>query len=359
MKNRYSLLFLVLAFVIASCGDDNGTTPDPDPVEETTVYVTNEGNFSDSNGSLTRYEPEDGTTLQSAFEDVNGRPMAGIIQSSRVVEDLMYIVLNATDKIEVVDAQTLESIGTIELSTTPSAIEVIDEGTAYVTNLYNEAVSIIDLDNMEDTGNKITVGDQPRSVVRVGGSAFVANNGGGNANTISVIDIDDQSVTRTIEVGNGPSQIVTDEENRLWVVCAGLLAYDENWERDPENDIPGGVYILDGNDGTIINSIETGGHPSGIALDENNAKAYLLNDGVSVIDMNTFAHEEGLIERSFNSIGYFGVDQQLFLGQSRGYDQQGQALIYNLEGTAVDSFPTGIAPNGFEFHQLIGGPALN
>lgn len=348
MNKRYALLLLLLTIIFVSCNDENGNNPDP--LELASVYVTNEGNFSDSNGSVTSYDPETGATLKKAFEDANGRPIAGIVQSAEISGDRMFIVLNNANKIEVVDVKTFESIATVELSKDPTDVEVIDEETAYVSNLFEGSISIIDLVNYEETEQTIQAGSQPRSILRFGNFAYVANNGSGNDNTVSVINIADNTIEDTIEVGPGPDNIVADESGRLWVVCNGLIAYDENWERDPANDKPGSIYLIDGNSATVTDSIKTGGHPSGIALDNSRARAYLLNGGIFEIDMNTLTvAEDTLATRSFNAIGYFPEQDRLYAGDSKGYSQDGQVLIYNLQGTAVDSFNVGIAPNGFKF----------
>lgn len=349
MKQRFifSLSLLVATFFIGSCVDGGNS---PDPLELSSVYVTNEGNFNDSDGSLTSYDPESGSTLKKAFENANGRPLAGIIQSAKIAGEHIFMVLNNANKIEVAEVESLESVATIELSTTPTDFEVINNQTGYVSNLYDGSITVVDLENFEETDQRISVGSQPWTIFRMNNLAFVANKGAGNDNTISVINTESHTVEHTIEVGSGPQDISRDMAGRLWVVCNGLIAYDENWERDPANDKPGSVYLIDGSSATVIDSIETGGHPSGIALDNDNAKAYLLNDGISVIDMNTLSvEEEPFTSRSFSAIGYLPTQERLYVGDSRGYSQDGQALIYDQQGTAVDSFNVGIAPSGFHF----------
>lgn len=349
MKQRFILCLslLVATFFIGSCMDEGNN---PDPLELSSVYVTNEGNYNDSDGTLTSYNPESGSTLKKAFENANGRPLAGIVQSAKIAGGHIFIVLNNANKIEVAEIESLESVASIELTTTPTDFEFINNKTGYVSNLYDGSVTVIDLENYEETGQRISVGSQPRTIFRLNNLAYVANNGAGNDNTISVINTSDNTVEHTIEVGPGPQDIRVDSAGRLWVVCNGLIAYDENWQRDPANDKPGSVYLIDGGSATVIDSIATGGHPTGIALDNENARAYLLNDGISAIDMNTLSvEEEPFSSRSFNAIGYLPTQERLYVGDSRGYSQAGQALIYDLQGTAVDSFNVGIAPNGFHF----------
>lgn len=355
MNKRYLLFLLLITIFVASCGDDNSTSPEPDPLETTSVYITNEGNFSDGNGSVSSYDPADGSSLQNAFQDANDRPLAGIIQSAHVEGDRMYLVINSANKIEVVDKESLESLGTIELSVSPTAIEVMDDETALATTLDYEAeidsVTVLDLSSMEEVGQRVGVGNSPRDIVRVGSSVYVTNNGNGSDNTISVIDAESNTVEQTIEVGAGPSQMIVDNEDRIWVVCNGRVSYDESTE-----DVPGSIYLLDGQTGEILNSIESddiaasSGFKYRLALNIENAEGYLLNNGVSTIDLNDLTlSDDKLIDRGFNAIGYFGPEERIYVGQSKGYSQSGQTLLYDLEGTAVDSFSVGIAPNGFHF----------
>lgn len=347
MKKQSIFYLLCTTFLLISCSDGGN---DPEPAQIASVYVTNEGNFSDANGSITSFDPQTGNTIQQVFEKTNDRPLAGIIQSATVIGDRMFIVLNGADKIEVVDAQSFTSIKTMELGNTPVAITPAGDGKAYVSNLYANSVSVIDLENLTETGTTIPVGRNPQAMAKVGDYVYVANNGFGNDNTISVINTQTGTVETTLTVGNGPTDLVVDQANRVWVVCNGLIAYDENFNRDPENDIPGSVYVINGENATNAGSIPTGGHPSGLALSEQTGRGYLLNNGIQIIDLNSMEMEaEPFSDRKFSAIAYSPDNQLLYVGQSNGYVQSGQAIRYELDGTAVDSFMVGIAPREFEF----------
>jgi len=349
MNTRYLSLLLLLTFVFSSCSE---TVENTDPLETASVFVTNEGNFSDGNGSVTSFDPQTKSSLTQAFQNENGRPMAGLIQSSDVAGDRMFISVNSTDKVEVVDKLTLESLATVELNAPPTAVEVIEE-MAYVTTYdfetQNDQVYLFDLSTMEVADESIEVSAAPRDIVAAGGNLYVSVNSG---NTVEVIDPQTNTVERSIAVGAGPSQLIVDSENRIWVACNGRVSYDESTD-----DVPGSVYVLDGQTGEVIGSIESpdisaSGYNYRLALNEGEAEAYFLNDGISVIDMNSYTMSDlKLTTRSFNAIGYFAAQNRLYAGQSNGYSQDGKALLYNLEGTAVDSFTVGIAPNGFQFTQ--------
>ncbi|NGP86844.1 YncE family protein [Fodinibius halophilus] len=347
MKQRYSILLLSLVLVIASCGKDNGNNTDP--LEDATVYVLNEGNFSSANGSITSYSPESGSTTLQAFDKANGRPMAGYLQTSKVIGDRLYIVSNKANKIEIVDKNSLKSEGTIEFTYSPTAIEVVDE-TAYVgLYQYNQnsedirRIIAYDLANMKKTDQKTDVSSMVRDIEFAGGKLYATNNGG---NTVTVLDPSDISIEKTINVGYAPNEMLLDNEDRIWIACNGSSYTDK----------PASLYVLDAQTATKIDSIVTGvevgttSYQKRMSLNVEKAEAYLINDGISVIDMNTYSIKEQAIDtESFYSIGYFPLQERIYTGKSKGTSQAGKGYVYDLKGTAVDSFNVGIIPHKFHF----------
>jgi len=345
---KQSILILLATTLIFTACSDSGNEPEPPQVSS--VYVINEGNFGDSNGSVTSFNPETGNTIQQVFENVNNRPLAGIIQSATTIDNRLYIVLNNADKIEVVDSETFTSTGTIALSLTPVSIVQAGNSRAYVSNLFDNSVSVIDLEILEETGETIPVGSNPQAMVRVQDLVYVANNGFGNDSTLSVINTASDVVEETITVGNGPVDMEVNQSNQIWVVCNGLIAFDEDFNRQPENDIPGSVFIINGEEATIAGNIDSGGHPGGLALNEQSGHGYLLNNGIQILNMNSMQMEDSPFnDRSFSAIAYSSDEELIYVGQNNGFTQPGQALRFDLNGAAVDSFAAGIAPNGFNF----------
>lgn len=350
-KKRYAIFLLLLTFVTASC-DNNGNSPEP--IESASVFVVNEGNFGDSNGMVSSYDPQSGESIKQAFENINERRFGGIIQDSEVRGNRMYLAANVADKIEVVNSQTLESIQTIELEASPSSIGVFDDQTALV-GMLDGTISVLDLESKEIT--KTLEGfTSPREIKKVGDKIYVSNNGFGMENTLSVLNADTYKKSDTITVGVSPNEMIVDSENRIWLVCNGKASFD-----GATTDEPGSLYVIDGEAGTVEASIKEGiaadgaGITKRLALDEDNATAYLINDGVSAINMNTYEIKDQIVDAgNFSAIGYFPLQKRLYLGDKRGlngYGQTGMAFVYTTEGAAVDSFGVGIAPRDFYFSQ--------
>ncbi|MEX2639396.1 MAG: DUF5074 domain-containing protein, partial [Balneolales bacterium] len=286
---------------------------------------------------------------------INGRPLAGIIQSAVLSDDRVFIVANNTDKIEVTDT-SLESIATIsltDLSLTPSAFALAGPDKGYISDLYNHSVAVVNLEDYTVDENRIEVGNNPRDMVVVDNRLYVANSGFGDDDTVTIIDIESDQVLTTVTVGNGSAHLKADDQGYVWAISSGKKAYDENWNRDPDHDIHGRLDIISGSQ--IIATIETGGFPRSVALDETRGQAWVVNEqAVQQIDMSSYEIvDQAFIGRSFNGIGFSEAEERLYLADSRGYTQSGQAIIFDLEGAAVDSFQVGIAPMDFLFQVQV------
>ncbi len=337
---------LLAVLVFTACSDD--PLEDALEVELSGVLVANEGNFSEPDGSLTQFDPENGQVIQQKFEQANNRELAGIIQSVVRGGERLYIVTNNINKVEVVDAQTLESLETITFDNglTPAGFAFASESKGYISDLFGNSVAVLNLETYEVTDTRIDVGMAPQDMVVSSGRLFVANSGFGDDQTVSVIDIDADEVVSTIEVGNNPVQLTIDSQERIWVVSHGKRAFEES-----ENDIPGRIDVIDSSTLQLIATVETGGFPTALTLSEELDLAWVVNeDRVHQIELSSINMlDESFISRSFNGIGYSTVENRLYLAHSRGFVQAGQAIIYDLEGAAVDSFQVGIAPFDFLF----------
>jgi YVTN family beta-propeller protein len=345
MKRPLLIASAMLLFLTTACkknDSDSGTTLKG-------VFVLNEGNFGQANASITSYNPETGEVSQNRYENENGSPIGDVLYSATEIGDRLYLVVNNSSKIEVVDKETLTKIATIRIANEASPRELVQvsETKAYVTNLFGNSVSVINLETNEEDST-IAVGSNPEGIAIVGERAYVANSGFGNGNTISVIDSNTDEVINTVTVGDNPIIIKKQDNDQLWVVCAGAYG-DFN---DPNDDTPGTIYVLSGVTGEVIANFEVGGHPGDLLINDITDTAYLLNGGVMSINMNTFEISDSVfINRNFYSLGFSTTDETQFIwgADAKNFAQAGLAIQYDLNGVKIDSFPTGIIPGAFYF----------
>ena len=104
MRNIVLTVFLLSAMV--SC------TKMPDIPNSTFsfgggVFILDEGNFRGGNGSLSFFSYDSMKIFNDLFYNVNGRPLGDVPNSILLKEDKVYIVVNNSGNIEVIDQTSL------------------------------------------------------------------------------------------------------------------------------------------------------------------------------------------------------------------------------------------------------------
>jgi YVTN family beta-propeller protein len=162
---------------------------------------------------------------------------------------------------------------TIEVGTGPDGVAVDPTAhTAYVTNVNDDTVSVIDEATSTVTAT-IAVGAGPFAVAvdPAAHTAYVTNGGNG---TVSVIDEAASAVTATVPVGSGPDAVAVDPTAHTVYVANGGA---------------GTVSVIEEATGTVTATIPVGSDPGGVAVDPAARTAYVANFAgtVSVIDEAT------------------------------------------------------------------------
>ena len=105
LKNQILFLLSICLF-LASCTKDNTTSIEPTP-EDVTVkaIVVNEGQFGYGTSSLTALY-SNGDVKQDVFKSVNNRTMGDVAQSMAKINNLYYVPLNNSRKVEVIEPGT-------------------------------------------------------------------------------------------------------------------------------------------------------------------------------------------------------------------------------------------------------------
>ncbi|MEM6288534.1 MAG: hypothetical protein AAF845_15460 [Bacteroidota bacterium] len=354
---RLSLLFLA-AVAFAGC-DSN----EPDDRAGLTLYVGNQGNFADNNGSLTRYVVETGETTPDAVPN-----LGGLVQNLYGADDELYVLLNFSDsfttgrgRIDVVDATTRARTQQIDVRT-PRALSVKTSTGAevtefYATNLYAGTATPVNVVT-GTAGTPVAVGANPEGAVDVGSRTYVANSGFGSGTTLSVLNTDTGATVETLgDVCTGPRTLLRDNQDEVWVICTGRTDF-------ATQEVTGGaVVVLDGADGDEIARFdydETIGSASfgrdGVFVPgDDEQEVYVVAQGAILrFDANTNT-ASGRIEVAGAPIGAVEVDPEagrIYLGRPNAespFGADGEVTIHDLSGAEVGRFGAGVAPSVFAF----------
>lgn len=225
-KFRFLLPLVVMMAGMASCKKDD--VKNEAPKVTTGVYVLSEGLLNDGNTMLTYYDLEANKATTDYYEGVNGSKLGDTGNDLLLYGGKMYIVVNESSNVRIIDAQTAKSIKMIEFENSAGVDRKPRYAVGYknmvFVSAWDNSVSVIDTTTLEII-KTITVGTNPEQMVVSGDNLYVANGGGLTPpdydSTISVISLSSLTELRRIKVGLAPSCMAADSANNIYVGCNG------------------------------------------------------------------------------------------------------------------------------------------
>jgi len=247
MRNfiRYTIVyFLPLMLSATGCRDDELVVPaEYDPVPEVPAtdtairgfYLVNEGNMGSNKCTLDYFDYFTGLYARNFYAERNPaviKELGDVGNDIGIYGSKLYVVVNCSHKVEVMDAKSGVRIGQIDI---PNCRYVrFHRGKAYVSSYVGPvlidpdapkgAVYEIDTLSLRAT-RKVSVVYQPEEMEVVDDYMYVANSGGYRApaydNTVSVIQMIDFKQVRQIPVGINLHRLKKDRYKKLWVSSRG------------------------------------------------------------------------------------------------------------------------------------------
>jgi len=229
MKKILFYLSAIAALVLTSCSDESLPIDKNTPQEAKTLLILNEGGFNQNNSTLFKYDLSTGEYKIDYFNSVNQRGLGDVGNDMILYGTKLYIVVNVSGTVEVIDSSTGKSIKQIEMkndgdtSKQPRQIASYN-GKVYVTS-YDDTVTRIDTASLNIDAT-IQVGLDPDGIVANNGKLYVANSGGlnymgGYNNTMSIVDITSFEVIDEIEVGVNPTNLDIDDSGNVYIASLG------------------------------------------------------------------------------------------------------------------------------------------
>lgn len=340
------LLFIVSVILLSSCIKE--TDPVITGLERAWltgngVFIINEGNFRSGNGSISFFSYDSMKIYNKVFRAANERPLGDVPYSMGFTGNKAYILVNNSDKIEVVGTNTMKSVATLGKVVSPRYISFVTSQKAYVTSLYSDSLRIIDLQSETAVGF-VPVKNTTESIVTVSAKAYVANWSGGSK--IFTIDIHTDEVTDSLEVGVEPESMVVDRNKTLWVLCNG------GWKREHYAEL----VAINTETNEIIRRFNfplITDSPTCLQIDGTGQYLYYLHGGVRKMDIHaqslpasTFIPQAGY---SFYRMGVNPYNGEIFVTDARDYVNRGIVLRYSPEGTLLSSLDADVIPGNLFF----------
>lgn len=353
---RLALLTFGIPLFFSSCSsDDNNSGQEVSGEYANGIFILNEGKFMSAETAEVSFLSQNGILENDIFYGVNNSYLGDTAQSIGIEGDRAYVVVNNSNAIKVVNRNTFELITTITTTIQSPRYIVFENGKGYVSNLGNPAdpsddyIAVIDLNSNQVTAT-IPVSEGPEKMVEENGKLYVAHKGGwGVGNTISVIDLSSNTVTATIAVADALDGI--EEENGfLYVLCSGF----SSWSPDVPS-TQGGLYKINMTTNEVVSSLSfaEGTYPSHLEI-ENNKMYYTVTGEVYAMDLSATSLPVNALF-SLNGVysiyGFEVENGKIYMSDPKDFNSNGEIFIYATNGTFINSYEVGIAPNGFYFND--------
>lgn len=213
----------LVLFALAGCEKNEQemlTSNTLDVVTNSTIFVVNMGNYSESNGSISllNYGEE---VEQNIYSKCNGYPLRSIVESVTFYGNVALLMCGNEDKVEFVDRRTGKAVANAVTGIGLPRYATIVGKYAYVSCVnptWRDTVGYITKIDMDSytVDKRIRVKGNPEGITSIGNMVFAAT-----ANGVALIDANSDTTLGFIGLPNRPTAtaryFVRDANGNLWL----------------------------------------------------------------------------------------------------------------------------------------------
>lgn len=366
MTSRLAIIVLFTAAILLSCRKPL----QPQPAEgfdfTNGMYLLNEGNMSMNKASLDFYNFSTGVYERDVYKRANPDIVLSLGDVGNDVQlygSKLYIIVNASNKIEVLDARTAKRIKKIDLIN--CRYITFYKGSAYASS-YNAKIGldpnspngkVVEIDTSSlSISRTVGVGRQPDGIAIANNKLYVANSGGYNPNayerTVSVIELNSFKEIKKIDVDINLHRLKADDQGNLFVSSRGD-GYNHH----------SNFFMIDSQKDEVVRKFDS--PVSNFWIDNDHIYTY-ASEWSNVESKNTITYNEFnrldvnflkkyITDGSEKAIGMpygIAVDPQtkdIFITDAKNYVTSGTLYHYNSNGQLLKSFITGDIPGHIVF----------
>ena len=341
MKLNRLLQFIfgfVLLFSISCTSEYEETIPEI--TYQNGLLITNEGNFGSPNADVT-FITKDLSLMQNDIYKANNNKenLGDVLQTMVLNGDKAYLLLNNSNKIQIVDRYSFKKAGEITAQLNNPRYMAIANGNLYVSNDKYNGAKFVNVYKLSDNSfvKKIDFASTStvERVVEAGGNIFVQNASYGFGNTITKINTTTNAIEGTpTPMPNGDITKTITYNSNVYVIAQGTAD----------------SYIYQINPaGSIVKTTTLTGNANGTNLQIDGGRFYFTSSNkVYSMDMNATAAPTNPIitavdgGANFTLYGFSVIDGRIFTSDVKGFTQPSEITVYTTGGTVISKFTAGM-----------------
>lgn len=322
------------------------------------ALILNEGGYTYGNASLISWN-SNGSHSQNVFKELNNYNLGDVIQSAYKTANEIYLVVNNSQKIEVIDRENLMRKRTITGFTSPRYMNTISSF-ALVTDLYANKINVFNTETLCEH-NSIEMLGWTEQIFNINNKIYVIERSEVGAATLfaNIVELEytlneevpSFSILKRTSIPIEPNFVVEDGNNNIWILSAGnesnnifpslskfstiSSSIEKTKEFDSFNNSPKIIYS--NSELTDINLYFNQGQ-----------KIYSLQETSSVSDFSTTELFTHTAQNLYNFI-YVPLNNSFLLCDAKDYISEGEVLNYSYTGSLIESIPAGVIPSSILF----------
>jgi len=346
------LISLLLILTLFSCKKDEPENLPVEDILDNGMIVLCEGLFQHNNASVSWVDFNNNSVTNNLFTSKTGRQLGDTGNDMQQYGGKIYIVVNVSSTIEVMDASTFKSIKQIQMFNASTAKQprrlAFHGGKVYVT-CYDGFVDVIDTTSLT-VNQRIQVGSNPEGLSISNNKLYVANSGGLNFplpdSTVSVIDLNTHTELQKIKVGMNPGGVITDSQGDVYVIIRGNYAgIPSRMVRiDTQNDVLAETFSFDAsaiypmNDQFLISFYNYTTETSTVGL---------FNPQTETLTSSNYISTAGIT--TFYGMKYNLTKNTIFILDAMNYTNSGYVREFSTIGVELNNYHVGLNPTKIIF----------
>lgn len=293
----------------------------PDTVVNNLYLIGCEGNFQLGNASISTLDLENMSINNEVFNAVNQNQIGDVLQSFMHIGDSIFLVLNNSNMVRIINDSTFEQIAIIEDVISPRYMKMVDKNHAILTTFGGQKLYIVNVHNLVITAEI----DAPRWTERIaclGQSCWVSDMSDSNLLSLNTISF---NIEAKISLPIEPQFIASNFNDIIIAGNRGKTAQ---------------ILVYDGSEIKQLKSWDA--NISGFHLFQNHAylafKRHLEILNISTGESVRFNHN------ATAPYGIYADSNFIIMCDVKDYVSRGEVLVYNHENELVDVFVAGYIP---------------
>jgi DNA-binding beta-propeller fold protein YncE len=305
------------------------------------IYIINEGNFQFGNASISYYNPEEKNVVEDLYKQINNHNLGDVCQSMILINGWYYIVVNNSQKIEIVDPENFERKNTITGLVSPRYILPVSSSKAYVSDFKSHRLSIINLSNQTIQG-EIPIHGWTEEMYLLYGKAFVTNM---KNDKLYIVNTATDVLEDSLVLAQCPGSLVEDKNGKLWVLCQGDASINKN----------GALFCINPINKTIEKRMDFALNeaPMRLCINDTYDTLYYINKHVYQLSVNANNLPASELingtSKNFYGISIEPKTGNIFVADAIDYIQKGKIYQYNPKGALISEFKVGLIPSKIYF----------